>query len=190
MPIGQSIWTDDTVALFKKMWDEGLSAAKCASRIPGATRNAVLGKAHRLGLSMRTASGLRCHTTRAKTAKMSAKRKLRTSPTIVMKSPSTVFDFLTTKPKSTEFHVPPIERKQLIAFDDRGNDIGVQHNECRWIYEHPGHEHYGCCARKTAAGTSWCEDHLVVITDMTKIKRRVNDDNIVASVVKTELETV
>jgi GcrA cell cycle regulator len=46
-------WTDDRVALLKKMWVEGRTAAEIAKELGGVTRNAVIGKAHRLKLSNR-----------------------------------------------------------------------------------------------------------------------------------------
>ncbi len=46
-------WTDDRVALLKKMWGEGKTAAEIAKELGGVTRNAVIGKAHRLKLSNR-----------------------------------------------------------------------------------------------------------------------------------------
>ena len=47
-------WTDDRVELLKKLWTEGLSASQIAGRLgAGVTRNAVIGKVHRLNLSGR-----------------------------------------------------------------------------------------------------------------------------------------
>src|ERR1700757_855090 len=47
-------WTDERIALLKKMWKEGKSAADIAKTLAkGVTRNAVIGKAHRMGLSNR-----------------------------------------------------------------------------------------------------------------------------------------
>lgn len=46
-------WTDDRVALLKKLWGEGKTAAEIAKELGGVTRNAVIGKAHRLKLSNR-----------------------------------------------------------------------------------------------------------------------------------------
>ncbi|WP_353471255.1 GcrA family cell cycle regulator [Salipiger sp. H15] len=48
-------WTDERVELLKKMWAEGQSASQIAKELGGVTRNAVIGKVHRLGLSNRTA---------------------------------------------------------------------------------------------------------------------------------------
>ena len=48
-------WTDERVELLKKMWTEGNSASQIAKELGSVTRNAVIGKVHRLGLSSRTA---------------------------------------------------------------------------------------------------------------------------------------
>ena len=50
-------WTDERVELLKKMWGEGQSASQIAKELGGVTRNAVIGKVHRLGLSNRATSG-------------------------------------------------------------------------------------------------------------------------------------
>src|SRR3712207_3063070 len=46
-------WTDERVERLKKLWQEGLSASQIAAELGGVTRNAVIGKVHRLGLSGR-----------------------------------------------------------------------------------------------------------------------------------------
>src|SRR3954467_15102818 len=48
-------WTDERVELLKKLWQDGLSASQIAKQLGGVTRNAVIGKVHRLGLSGRAA---------------------------------------------------------------------------------------------------------------------------------------
>ena len=47
-------WTDERVETLKRMWAEGQSASQIAKELGGVTRNAVIGKVHRLGLSNRT----------------------------------------------------------------------------------------------------------------------------------------
>ena len=47
-------WTDERVETLKKMWSDGQSASQIAKELGGVTRNAVIGKVHRLGLSNRT----------------------------------------------------------------------------------------------------------------------------------------
>lgn len=46
-------WTDDRIAKLKKLWDRGLSASQIAGELGEVTRNAVIGKAHRLSLESR-----------------------------------------------------------------------------------------------------------------------------------------
>src|SRR5271154_5454753 len=46
-------WTDERVEQLKSLWTEGLSASQIARALGGVTRNAVIGKVHRLGLAGR-----------------------------------------------------------------------------------------------------------------------------------------
>ncbi|MGI3165268.1 GcrA family cell cycle regulator [Pseudooceanicola sp. 200-1SW] len=66
-------WTDERVELLKKMWGEGQSASQIAKELGGVTRNAVIGKVHRLGLSNRSGGGGSAQATPA--AKPEAKAK-------------------------------------------------------------------------------------------------------------------
>ena len=50
-------WTDERVETLKRMWAEGQSASQIAKELGGVTRNAVIGKVHRLGLSNRVGGG-------------------------------------------------------------------------------------------------------------------------------------
>lgn len=70
-------WTDERVEILKKLWAEGLSASQIAGRLGGVTRNAVIGKVHRLGLSGRaTTSRMKTHRPRSRMG--GAKRMVRT----------------------------------------------------------------------------------------------------------------
>ena len=70
-------WTDERVELLKKMWGEGQSASQIAKELGGVTRNAVIGKVHRLGLSNRTGGAAPASEPKAapKAAKPAAKPK-------------------------------------------------------------------------------------------------------------------
>ena len=63
-------WTEDRVETLKRMWAEGQSASQIAKELGGVTRNAVIGKVHRLGLSNRAGGS-----SSATTAKPAAKDK-------------------------------------------------------------------------------------------------------------------
>ena len=47
-------WTDERIKQLRQLWSEGQSASKIAEKLGGVTRNAVIGKVHRLGLSNRS----------------------------------------------------------------------------------------------------------------------------------------
>ena len=66
-------WTDDRVETLKRMWGEGQSASQIAKELGGVTRNAVIGKVHRLGLSNRAGSG-------GNAGKAAAKEKVPSKP--------------------------------------------------------------------------------------------------------------
>lgn len=68
-------WTDERVELLKKMWTEGQSASQIAKELGGVTRNAVIGKVHRLGLSNRAGAGAAPTAPAASPAKPAAKEK-------------------------------------------------------------------------------------------------------------------
>ena len=70
-------WNDERVELLKKLWADGLSASQIAGRLGGVTRNAVIGKVHRLGLSGRaTTSRMKSHRPRVRT-QTAAKRLMK-----------------------------------------------------------------------------------------------------------------
>ena len=52
-------WSDERVAILKKMWLEGSSASEIAKELGNITRNAVIGKIHRLGMSNRDTNNLK-----------------------------------------------------------------------------------------------------------------------------------
>ncbi len=72
-------WTDERVELLKKLWGDGLSASQIAAQLGGVTRNAVIGKVHRLSLSGRAkpaSSSPRPRKTRVATPHRHASRPL------------------------------------------------------------------------------------------------------------------
>lgn len=82
-------WTDERVELLKKMWGEGQSASQIAKELGGVTRNAVIGKVHRLGLSNRAgAAPAPAAAPAAASPKPEAKPKPATKPVEVKARPA------------------------------------------------------------------------------------------------------
>ncbi|OHB31193.1 MULTISPECIES: GcrA family cell cycle regulator [unclassified Phenylobacterium] len=71
-------WSDDRVTTLKTLWLEGLSAAQIARRLGGVTRNAVIGKVHRLGLSGRATASRPGRTPRGRTPRRPRPAKMAT----------------------------------------------------------------------------------------------------------------
>ncbi|WP_411890035.1 GcrA family cell cycle regulator [Yoonia sp. SDW83-1] len=82
-------WTDERVETLKKMWGEGQSASQIAKELGGVTRNAVIGKVHRLGLSNRAGSGGAAATKAAPKEKPAAAAKPAPKPATKAKPAST-----------------------------------------------------------------------------------------------------
>ena len=103
-------WTDERVETLKKMWGEGQSASQIAKELGGVTRNAVIGKVHRLGLSNRAGSGA------AAPAKPAAKEKAAPS-TPKMETKAAI------KPREPKASVPAL--KEEVEYDENGIPISA-----------------------------------------------------------------
>ncbi|MEO1639707.1 MAG: GcrA family cell cycle regulator [Pseudomonadota bacterium] len=100
-------WTDERVETLKRMWGEGQSASQIAKELGGVTRNAVIGKVHRLGLSNRS-TGNGASTAKAAKEKPAAAAKPAAKPTA--------------KPKAAPASTPPKEEQEL---DENGIPISA-----------------------------------------------------------------
>jgi len=98
-------WTDERVETLKKMWGEGQSASQIAKELGGVTRNAVIGKVHRLGLSNRAGSG-------GSASKAAPKEK-----PAAAKAPA--------KPKPAPKAAPAQEKKEEPELDENGIPISA-----------------------------------------------------------------
>lgn len=104
-------WTDDRVETLKKMWGEGQSASQIAKELGGVTRNAVIGKVHRLGLSNRAGSG-----GNAGKAKAATKEKATSKPSAPKAPP---------KAKSATKAKPKTEVGEALELDENGIPISA-----------------------------------------------------------------
>lgn len=73
-------WTDERIDRLKTMWENGLTASQIADELGGVSRNAVIGKAHRLGLKSRP-SPVKANEPEAKAAAPKPKAKVAEKPT-------------------------------------------------------------------------------------------------------------
>ena len=153
-------WNDERVELLKKLWSDGLSASQIAGRLGGVTRNAVIGKVHRLGLSGR-----------ATTSRMKSHRP-RTRPQVATNAPGANNKRLM-KPRfaavgnpalrnlymgDSEPYTPPAE-ELVIPLKERKYIQTLTENCCRWPIGDPQLADFHFCGKKKVAGLPYCEVH-------------------------------
>ena len=132
-------WTQDREQKLKELWEKGHTASEIAKILGGITRNAVIGKAHRLNLAARAASkktdGIK---------KQSANNQIKQERNISRKSrfKSLLLD------KNFEAENP----KKLEELDDKN---------CRWPIGHPDEENFYFCGRTPIEGFSYCKLHVL-----------------------------
>ena len=146
-------WNDERVETLKKLWSEGLSASQIAGRIGGVTRNAVIGKVHRLGLSGRAPTS-RTATARPR-PRISAPRRTAQKPRFAAVGNVAIRSTFSLEAEpyvSTyeEIEIPMAERKSLLDLTEAS---------CRWPINDPQHADFHFCNRSKVAGLPYCEHH-------------------------------
>ena len=143
-------WNDERVELLKKLWAEGLSASQIAGRLGGVTRNAVIGKVHRLGLSGRaTTSRMKSMRPRPRVAKRIIKSPFRTvgNPTVRGLFQIDADPFV---PTVEELVIPANERKYIQTLTEQS---------CRWPIGDPQLAEFHFCGKSKVNGLPYCEFH-------------------------------
>lgn len=146
-------WTNERVDLLKKLWSEGLSASQIAGRLGNVTRNAVIGKVHRLGLSGRaTTSRMKTHRPRQR-ANAAPKRLVKPrfatlgNPAVRQLYQPDAEPFA---PQYEEIEIPLAERKTIETLTECS---------CRWPIGDPQHADFHFCNKNKVTGLPYCELH-------------------------------
>ncbi len=162
-------WTDDRVEMLTKLWAEGLSASQIATRMGGVTRNAVIGKVHRLGLSGR---GRPTRATRTKTVKQ--KPSMPHAPRTPM--PVVGNTALKTTPEAApepEAKVEPAPLREVeIPAGERRTILTLNEHTCKWPIGDPGDRNFHFCGRKSETAMPYCKDHAAVAYQPNHDRRR------------------
>ena len=155
-------WTDERVDILKKLWGEGRTAAEIAKELGGVTRNAVIGKAHRLKLSGR-ASPLQ------KAVKKPA-NNAGTKPVKVNKTE-----------KKVEKKMPPVAAVSLKGDEDRKRIplIELEANQCRWPIGDPREkDNFGFCGDACGEGSPYCKEHAQVAYQLSSKARQISAEDL------------
>ena len=147
-------WTDERVESLKKLWQEGLSASQIAGRLGGVTRNAVIGKGHRLGLSGR-APHTRQKSIRPRRPAPATQKRLVAKRTFAQGG-NTAFRALVQG--DTEAYVPPVE-ELVIPEKERKYITTLTESCCRWPIGDPQHDDFHFCGKGKVTGLPYCEFH-------------------------------
>ncbi len=146
-------WTDERVELLKKLWSEGLSASQIAGRIGSVTRNAVIGKVHRLGLSGRaTTSRMKSHRPRARMA--NAAKRVAAKPRFAQAGNPAVRALY----MDAEVYIPPVE-ELVIPMAERKTIQTLTETSCRWPIGDPQASDFHFCGKTKVALLPYCEFH-------------------------------
>ena len=149
-------WNDERVELLKKLWAEGLSASQIAGRLGGVTRNAVIGKVHRLGLSGR-----------ATTSRMKSLRpRPRVTANAMAKRPSNTRARFGSvgNPSVRALYQPDAEpftavEELVIPLAERKTIQTLTECSCRWPIGDPQHDEFHFCGKDKVMGLPYCEFH-------------------------------
>tara|TARA_S200000501_G_scaffold358150_1_gene382607 strand:+ start:156 stop:650 length:495 start_codon:yes stop_codon:yes gene_type:complete len=133
-------WTEEKVAKLKELWGKGNTASQIAEIIGGISRNAVIGKAHRLNLSAKI-----------KTRNTSKNEEFLNSS---LKKSGSAIRGRKSKFKSLiiEKDFEPENPKQLEELDE---------SSCKWPIGHPDEKSFYFCGRTSLKDFSYCKLHLL-----------------------------
>lgn len=163
-------WTDERVDLLKKLWSEGLSASQIANRLGDVTRNAVIGKVHRLGLSGRaTTSRVKAVRPRKRTVKSPTRT---VKPKFINVAHAALKNELqTNRSLKADASNQPVE-ELFIPLEERATIMTLKECSCRWPIGDPTDKDFHFCGRKKVPGTPYCEFHARVAFQPVQSRRK------------------
>ena len=147
-------WNDEKVAKLKELWGKGSTASQIAEIIGGISRNAVIGKAHRLNLSAKIKTRTANSNHNLKTSAENNLDKLKRGRRSKFKSLIIEKDF------------EPENPKQLEELDE---------NSCKWPIGHPNEKSFYFCGRTSLKDFSYCKLHLLYAYQPKGKKEESND---------------
>ena len=133
-------WTEEKVSKLKELWGKGSTASQIAEIIGGISRNAVIGKAHRLNLSAKIKTRTATSSQNFDSIKNEKNTQLKRGRKSKFKSLIIEKDF------------EPENPKQLEELDE---------NSCKWPIGHPDEKTFYFCGRSSLKDFSYCKLHLL-----------------------------
>lgn len=157
-------WTDDRVEQLKKLWESGLSASQIAAELGNITRNAVIGKVHRLGLSGR-----------AKSPSSAAPRQRKVRPAQNMmriSRPMSRGNTALAHVFEVEAEPDPIAFDNVVPMSQRRTLLELTEDTCHWPIGDPSSAEFFFCGGKAVASLPYCAHHSRVAYQPASERRR------------------
>lgn len=179
-------WTDERVETLKKMWAEGQSASQIAKELGGVTRNAVIGKVHRLGLSNRVGGAAEPVKERADPApkaeakpatpkpaqpapKQAAAAPARPDPAPVQPQPAprkpVVVAGQPLPPQPSAGEISPEALASVREIEKKARRLTLMElteRTCKWPIGDPATEDFWFCGLAAQPGKPYCDAHVGV----------------------------
>jgi GcrA cell cycle regulator len=174
-------WTDERVELLRKLWLEGLSASQIAAELSsGITRNAVIGKVHRLGLSGRAKAP----------AAVAARPRLNKPTAPIVRHQHQPHHSAPSRPSApvsrgaTALAYQPVvlavvdtrpREDVVIPISERVTIMELKEAMCRWPLGDPTTAEFRFCGSKSPVGVSYCAYHAGIAYQPAHDRRRERD---------------
>jgi GcrA cell cycle regulator len=152
-------WTEERVALLTKLWADGLSASQIAAELGGITRNAVIGKVHRLGLSGRAKSP---SSSVPRPRKPRAPGMMRVPRAHIRGNTALAYDYAA-EPEPELIEIPVEQRKTLLQLTEA---------TCHWPVGDPGSQDFFFCGGEALENSPYCSYHSRVAYQPASERRR------------------
>ena len=161
-------WTEEKVSKLRELWGKGNTASQIAEIIGGLSRNAVIGKAHRLNLSAKIK-------TRAATNNQNFENSLEKKNTRSRSGRKSKFKSLI-----IEKDFEPENPKTLEELDE---------NSCKWPIGHPDEKNFYFCGRSSLKDFSYCKLHLLYAYQPKGKKEDVADKEEVPEFIEKKIKS-
>ena len=143
-------WTDERVDSLRKLWLDGLSASQIAKQLGGGvTRNAVIGKVHRLGLSGRAAPSQ---------PQRQPARPQRPARAVAAAAPPAP----EVRRVASSTPVPPTPVAYRCEAPGSATVLTLGAHMCKWPIGDPGSDSFSFCGRRAGAEGPYCVEHAQV----------------------------
>jgi GcrA cell cycle regulator len=180
-------WNDERIDRLKEMWTKGMTASQIADELGGVSRNAVIGKAHRLGLQARPSPVKPNEPEEEKAAAPAEEapvRKTAATPAAAEAAPWDEDDvpappaapqpqirsigpggFLRQNPGEQSSPIPPAPPRRLVPAKpsadvaDKTSLLDLNERICKWPIGHPGEPDFHFCGKPSNPGFPYCVDH-------------------------------